>query len=177
MVSARMLFVVAILFGASAMPLLSADVDPSFQVCDDMFPVLEGVGPDPLHDRCHDMCANVTAEEPDSEQAAICLDRHDHEAPNLGGIFVAQRPGDESKQLDSKHKPYMLTPSFCRPHQKRTGRRCVAGGQLAPDTATAKTLRNTLLNPVIGPVVARGLGEPNRRALARCGLPSSLPSA
>jgi len=68
-----MLFVVAILFGASAMPLLSADVDPSFQVCDDMFPFLEGVGPDPLHVRCNDMCANVTAKEQDSEQAAICL--------------------------------------------------------------------------------------------------------
>ena len=167
MVSARMLFVVAILFGASAMPLLSADVDPSFQVCDDMFPVLEGVGPDPLHVRCNDMCANVTAEEQDSEQAAICLDRHDHEAPNLGGIFFAQRPVDESKQLDSKYKPYMPTPSICRPDQKRTGPRCVAGGQLAPDSKRAKTLRNTLLNPLVEPVADALLFRPpfNQRVL------------
>jgi len=91
------------------------------------------------------MCADVAAEEQDSEQAAICLDRHDHEAPNLGGIFFAQRPVDESKQLDSKRKPYMPTPSICRPNQKRTGRRCVAGGRLAPDSRAAKTLRNTIL--------------------------------
>ena len=132
-----------------------------------MFPVLEGVGPDPLHVRCHDMCANVTAEEQDSEQAAICLDRHDHEAPNLGGIFFAQRPVDESKQLDSKYKPYMPTPSICRPNQKRTGPRCVAGGQLAPDSKRAKTLRNTLLNPLVEPVADALLFKPpfNQRVL------------
>ena len=83
------------------------------------------------------------------------------------GVALAQRPVDESKQLDSKRKPYMPTPSICRPNQKRTGPRCVAGGQLAPDSKRAKTLRNTLLNPLVEPVADALLFKPpfNQRVL------------